>query len=1236
MSKYTEITQQMRTIEQGRFQILCIEYLKFNVGGIVHSPGTVDGKEKTKTGHPDVYLKQDDGKYVLGECTTKDDQNTSDFYAKLEQDLKACLDFDKLKITKEKIDSIYLCCNSSVEASLIETLESFTKPFAIRLEIIGLHELALHFSSAGKVFAKDFLGISYQTGQVLTKAQFLTQYQKKNLSTPLNNPIFGRESELSTLAEQLNLHDLILVNGPAGVGKSRLAIEAMDVFIASNPDFTPYYVFPKSSEITDDLATFLKPEKSYILLIDDANRQLDNLIKVLEKIIESEIKLKVVITVRDYAKDEVIRQCGKMEIHGFILRKLSNHHIKEIISKEPFSITHWEVTNRIVQISDGNPRLAIMAAEIMRSDPELILLLDVTRIYDAYFDNILSDIEIFKYKHTRQVLGIVSFFYTIDTSEVLEQNLITSFGLKVDEFIECCEQLEELEIIEIYDGSVVRISEQVIATYFFYDSFFRNIVLDFSILLAHCYQYNIYRLKDSVIPSINAFGENNIINKKQSEWVSFWNVIKENRDTAISFMRIFGRYFADLFFTWISSFPNKHSGIDKNTFQYQELAKPKSNDQNDEILNLLEIFYVESDVKFETAVYLSFEYAAGSSDTLVILIDKLKTGLHITKSEIAKELPKITFVYNFLTEKANLDQNYKTVLYLLMDHAILRVSWRTELYHHIDEKYVLKDILKTFRNKLIWHYLNDYQTQKPFILSLLLDYVWKKSELRYPEIDEDFRIIAQIIEKFMHPSDFPECYFVNKYAPMVAQKGSDLQIKSKTLLEKFESPTYDLYSLLSMKYHLTKEATTWDDFYKQKTKEISTNIRIQTLDDFIKLHGKLSIIMDFKKYRSDIDDGVAILMRSILSKDIKLGLECLEYYLRGGNIVFLNGSGVLRPILTHGKQVVDRFYVLINQHEFQNKNEWINSFFLFLPEKLIDDNRINQLVEFYRSHSGPIDIHSCHYTKYETHCPGTKAKILGALHDNRKINENFTYKLAHNFFQESPELLDFNFGLCKDVYFQQEDMPESYDHDGTELMVLLEKENLFFDHYFDWLIDIKNKIYANDNKVLSRIWALDSSDDIVYRSMLKIMKVKPYSRNEHLACIFFYSTREEHHLSAYGVLQKLIKDYPSDRNILNMVIDTARNGFSKFHIPLIQLIISENDDIALFKELQFHNNHFGTSTGEIWSEKKSTELKEIKAAILAMPTHYKYFEHKNYLDERIAAEDRDTAKQKRYMFRGFW
>ena len=130
------------------------------------------------------------------ECTTKDDRGTVAFYKKLKGDLKACVDSEKLGISQKKIASIYLCCNSTVEASIIEDLENITMPFCIDLKVVGLHELALYFSSAGKVFAKKSLGISFETGQILTKSQFLTQYQKKNLSTPLVNPILGRDGEL--------------------------------------------------------------------------------------------------------------------------------------------------------------------------------------------------------------------------------------------------------------------------------------------------------------------------------------------------------------------------------------------------------------------------------------------------------------------------------------------------------------------------------------------------------------------------------------------------------------------------------------------------------------------------------------------------------------------------------------------------------------------------------------------------------------------------------------------------------------------------------------------------------------------------------------------------------------------------------------------------------------------------------------------------------------------------------
>lgn len=1041
---------------------------------------------------------------------------------------------------------------------------------------------------------------------------------------------------MSVLLEQLTHHDLVLLSGPAGVGKSRLAIESMDSFVKSNPEFTSFYIFPKSGEITEDLVTFLQTGKSYILLIDDANRQLNNLIKVLEKFVESEVRLKVIMTVRDYAKDEVIVQCGSMKPNGFILAKLGDETIKEIISHEPFWINDWEITNRIVQISDGNPRLAIMAAEIMKLDPNENLLGDVTRVYDAYFDNILIDKEILSKKYTRQVLSIISFLYTIDTSLPEEQDIITSFGLNVDEFIECAQELEELEITEIYDSTVVRISEQIIATYFFYDCFFRNPILDFNKLLAHCYERNTYRLKDSVIPSINAFGEDNVIAKMYTEWQSFWNVIKGNDEKALSFMRVFSKYFPDLFFTWISTYKNNTQLGDENAFSFENLAKPHNNQPNDEILNLLETFYAAPLDQFKSAIYLSFEYAAGNAGTLAILVDKLKANLHVSKTEILNGLPKISFVYNFLIKEAKSERKFRYALYLIMDHVILRISWRNELYDKIGDRYKLKEVLKRFRSQLLNHYLKDYDSHRPFVRLLLLNYVREKQHLKYPEIEQDINDILAIIEKCMHHENFVECYFVNKYVDLVEKKGSTSPIELSSLREKFKSPTYELYSVLSMKYRPTDETVSWEEFRMHKTKVISEEISVKSLEDFKNIYNKLVEIFDFKPFSSSAGDGVAILIRSLLSTNFELGMECLEFYIQNGNIAFLSGTIIIWPILMQGKESTDRFYVLINKYEFTNKNEWINCLFLYLPEDQIDDRKIDQLTAFYNLHSGAIDIYGDNYNKYEAYRSGTKGRIMQALYDNRRNNNSFIYKLKHNFFQESPELLASNFELCQEIYFQQEEMPENFDYDGRELMLLVERDNLFFDRYIDWLINSTKKEYISNNKMLSKVWGFSNASEMAYRSLLKIVEIPRFSSTEHLACIFFNSIQAEHHEKAFGVLEKIVLNFPEDINVLNMVIDTARNSFKQFYMRLIQQIITQNDDLGLFMKLQFHNNHFSSTGHEIWSDYKSRELREIKSGILSMPNHYKYFKHKNYLDERISAEDRQTNQEKKYIFRGFW
>jgi predicted ATPase len=101
----------------------------------------------------------------------------------------------------------------------------------------------------------------------------------------------------------------VIMTGPAGVGKSRLALQAIDDYTNEHPDAEAYYIFNKTGGITDDLLSYLQSGVHYILLLDDANRKPDNLIAALDSGLVDSTKVKLIVTVRDYALRSVVECC---------------------------------------------------------------------------------------------------------------------------------------------------------------------------------------------------------------------------------------------------------------------------------------------------------------------------------------------------------------------------------------------------------------------------------------------------------------------------------------------------------------------------------------------------------------------------------------------------------------------------------------------------------------------------------------------------------------------------------------------------------------------------------------------------------------------------------------------------------------------------------------------------------------------------------------------------------------
>lgn len=165
MSKLTDIQYRIDQLDGGAFQNLCDAYLTCKGYGIGYSLGMRTGTNKTAKGNPDTYFLKEDGKYVFVMYTTQKD----DFVKKALKDLEKCFDANKTGIPAENVGEIVYCHTCGrLSAGDTQTLNEFCKARNSKLTLIGLDNLGSDIYWHYPRIAKDFLGVSVDTGQIMS------------------------------------------------------------------------------------------------------------------------------------------------------------------------------------------------------------------------------------------------------------------------------------------------------------------------------------------------------------------------------------------------------------------------------------------------------------------------------------------------------------------------------------------------------------------------------------------------------------------------------------------------------------------------------------------------------------------------------------------------------------------------------------------------------------------------------------------------------------------------------------------------------------------------------------------------------------------------------------------------------------------------------------------------------------------------------------------------------------
>jgi hypothetical protein len=549
MNQLSSIKEILKNFNDTEFQELCDCFLSLrNRGYKAYSrTGAHDIKQKTIRGTPDSFIQMPNGLYLLVESTTTEHKRKR-LVNKLKDDISGCLNFEETKIPINKIQEIILCYNSNLKAAEIEEVNKQA------VELMGkapmhysLDRLATEIFFHHKNLAHDYLGLPLDTGQIVSIEKFVDEYDngKQKLATPLAGDFLHRANELKLIQAKLTTTDIVIISGPAGVGKSKLALESIEQYIQTHLNYNAYAISPKGADLIGDLGAYFEGDENSILLVDDVNRvdkfeQILGFYRGLKK-----GKLKLILTVRDYALQNIREWLSAYENSIIEIGGFDYEEIKAILEQEPLGIRNGEYQYKIYSIAKGNARLAVMMAMIAKKTNKLESLQNIADLFEQYFGTFVSDEKTFKDKRVLKALGILSFFYTLpyNDGELLD-SVAKSFSVSEDDLREAFDRLHGLDLIEL-NYEHVRIGEQNLSTYFFYKVFIKNQLLSFESLWNNYFDLHEYRFKDTLYPIHENFGKEFITEKLRPVFISYWSTIQSDEKKAFRFLNFAWEFLPD-------------------------------------------------------------------------------------------------------------------------------------------------------------------------------------------------------------------------------------------------------------------------------------------------------------------------------------------------------------------------------------------------------------------------------------------------------------------------------------------------------------------------------------------------------------------------------------------------------------------------------------------------------------------------------------------------------------------
>lgn len=1258
MTKLNQIQQALVAIDPAGFQKLCDLIISRQPRYKELKPlGSVLGADKASVGVPDSLIVLPEGGYAFAAYTTEGTH--AKLVKKLHDDLADCFDEAKTNIPASEVREVLLYHTGRLTGGEIHDLIEYGRTRNCVVHPVDLHEISLYLYQKDPGIARDQLGIDVDTGQILSPADWVARYNKSSFATRLDTSFHFREAELNHALAALERCDLVIVSGAAGLGKSRLMLEAGVRYVDAHPDFSMVSVYNRGVNIFDDVRTHFAGDGHYLILIDDANRltgALSYFLQLLPEQTENR-RIKILATVREYALDKVrgsLDHDGIREREEVPVERFTDDQIKALISSET-TINNHMYLDRISRLAQGNPRLAMMAAAVALKTNTLESIANAESLYEEYFRSIRDDIELLSNAQAIKVAGIIAFLRTVDRSnEELMSLIAAAFDVSPQEFWTAAEELHERELLDMYETEVVRLPDQVLATYLFAYSVFRRKLLPLAAIFAHFFPQHRPLIVDALNPVLEAFGES-LIDDLRPQADALWASATANGDdnTIEELIRLF--WFIKQTDT-LRYLRNAIDSLEAEPLNLATLDFQKSSGIGRFPLSILGKFVMPE--RLEVALSLVCEFALKRPSALPAVLHVLCGDFGFRPYSYQSEFTLQRSVLEGLWTRAENGRHaFFARLYLGVATAYLRTD------HHVSEsggKMTINVItfmlprtpaLTELRRGIFEHLrtlfsIDDLATP---VLNVIDRYASAAAFMAATEtITDDSQHLLPFIAETFNPDDPRHSEVAHKYFAFLRRTGITVPMDVQ---RRFDTPTAVLQLLLAPEFTDRPELS-FDEFRTWQRERLADHCRAFSLEDYKEFFVQAATVQPARSGhgRWQFDESIGYVFEDIEGRQPALFVDVIAAYLDLGNPLEIIGYGVMQQLIT--RIGVGATEDLLRSREYQHKERWLFSFYACIPATEITAAHQEALLHLYRT-AAPEEIPRDfrYLEKYAITNAGALAATVTIILGRQE--ESFLFKdlLAFLFM---PDMIKSGFlvssfpgsqlALLKAAYFAADVMHAHMDHDGHAFNAILDVDRQFLHDALEHRLQVKQAREKrwlgeyDDERNYDFLW-LRNDYEVLMRALLQdlfqLATGDAHIYVHHYVKIFF----GQRHLRAstdpvllarrLSLLRELVNQHSQDTAFMQLISEVLGDLPDDEKRELIATFLQSNQQPEDFQRLGLLSSHHTWTGSAVPMIQREMEFLE---TLIPLVNTVALLEQRAYLERRIAGLREWSEREKKSDF----